>query len=217
MTVALDTVAPSLVNFSITPTVDLSSGSGSLNFSLQGSDTSGIKSAVVYFDNDLTYSYTTPANKPDGSFSFVGLFGIYDSWDDLTVSENKGLFSSSTANGEYQVSYVVLNDNASNSRTYYTQELSSLGFSTKFTVTGGTTVDTIVPAIALSASKASIGVGETANLTFTLSEASTTFTASDVTVTGGTLSMNRGYRFESMQSSGIRHLGSQKALGKRKQ
>ena len=48
--------------------------------------------------------------------------------------------------------------------------------------------DTVAPAIALSASKASLGFGESATLTFTLSETSTTFTASDVTVTGGTLS-----------------------------
>jgi hypothetical protein len=50
------------------------------------------------------------------------------------------------------------------------------------------TVDTVAPTIALSASKASLGVSEAASLTFTLSESSTTFTASDVTVTGGTLS-----------------------------
>lgn len=129
-----------------------------------------------------------PENKPDGSYPFVGLFGIYDSWDDLVTTENKGLFSSSTANGEYQVSYVVLNDNAGNSRTYYSQELSSLGFSTKFTVTGGTTVDTVSPSIAVGASKASLSLGESTTLTFTLSEASTTFTASDITVTGGTIS-----------------------------
>jgi Ca2+-binding RTX toxin-like protein len=48
--------------------------------------------------------------------------------------------------------------------------------------------DSVAPAIALSANKASLSVGETASLTLTLSEASTTFTASDVTVTGGTLS-----------------------------
>jgi hypothetical protein len=50
------------------------------------------------------------------------------------------------------------------------------------------TVDTVAPTAALSASKASLGVRETATLTFTLNEASTTFTASDVTATGGTLS-----------------------------
>lgn len=53
-------------------------------------------------------------------------------------------------------------------------------------------LDLTPPAIALSTSKASLGVGETANLTFTLSEASTNFTASDVTVKGGALSNFNG-------------------------
>ena len=187
MTTSLDTLPPSLVKFSLTPVVDLSGGSGSLNFAVQASDASGIKNAIVYFANSLNYSFTIPANKPDGPYSLVVLGG-YDSWDDSVVSENKGLFSSSTANGEYQVSYVVLNDNAGNSRTYYPQELSSLGFSTKFTVTGGTTVDTVAPSIVMSASNASLKVGETAFLTFVLSEASTNFSSSDLTVTGGSVS-----------------------------
>ena len=50
------------------------------------------------------------------------------------------------------------------------------------------TLDLIPPTVAVSSSKSSLVVGDTATLTFTLSEASTTFIASDVTVTGGTLS-----------------------------
>jgi hypothetical protein len=49
-------------------------------------------------------------------------------------------------------------------------------------------VDTVVPTIALSASKTSLIAGDTTTLTFTLSEASTSFVAADVTVSGGTLS-----------------------------
>jgi len=49
-------------------------------------------------------------------------------------------------------------------------------------------VDTSPPTIAISSSASAIGQSETATITFTLSESSTNFTASDVTVTGGTLS-----------------------------
>ena len=49
-------------------------------------------------------------------------------------------------------------------------------------------VDTITPTIAITSSKASLKAGDTATLTFTLSEAATDFTAADITVTGGTLS-----------------------------
>jgi hypothetical protein len=49
-------------------------------------------------------------------------------------------------------------------------------------------VDTLVPTIAVSSNKASLQGGDSATLTFTLSEASTNFVASDITVAGGTLS-----------------------------
>ena len=49
-------------------------------------------------------------------------------------------------------------------------------------------IDTVVPNITLSASKSSLIAGETATVTFTLSESSTNFAASDLIVSGGTLS-----------------------------
>jgi uncharacterized delta-60 repeat protein len=50
-------------------------------------------------------------------------------------------------------------------------------------------IDTVAPGIvSITSGKATLKSGETATVTFTLSEASTTFTATDVTVTGGTLS-----------------------------
>ncbi|PUE05948.1 hypothetical protein B9Z51_16985, partial [Limnohabitans sp. T6-5] len=49
-------------------------------------------------------------------------------------------------------------------------------------------VDTTPPTVIVSSLKSSLGAGETATVTFTLSEASVNFTAADVTVVGGTLS-----------------------------
>ena len=49
-------------------------------------------------------------------------------------------------------------------------------------------IDTVVPGIAITSNKAALKAGETAVISFALSKPSTTFTASDVTVTGGTLS-----------------------------
>ena len=50
------------------------------------------------------------------------------------------------------------------------------------------TVDTVVPTIAITSDVSVLKAGETATITFTLSEVSTDFVASDVTVTGGALS-----------------------------
>ncbi|OYV02732.1 MAG: Leukotoxin, partial [Verrucomicrobiales bacterium VVV1] len=53
-------------------------------------------------------------------------------------------------------------------------------------------VDTGLPTITVSANKTALKAGDTATISFTLSEASTDFGASDVTATGGTLSNFQG-------------------------
>jgi hypothetical protein len=49
-------------------------------------------------------------------------------------------------------------------------------------------IDTVVPGITILSNRSALKAGETATISFTLTKPSTTFTASDVTVTGGTLS-----------------------------
>ncbi|MEI8595204.1 Ig-like domain-containing protein [Photobacterium sp. Hal280] len=50
------------------------------------------------------------------------------------------------------------------------------------------TVDTVLPTVTISSDKSALKQGETATLTFTLSESSSNFAIGDVAVTGGTLS-----------------------------
>ncbi len=54
------------------------------------------------------------------------------------------------------------------------------------------TINTIRPTVALSSNDTNLTAGETATITFTLSEASTDFVESDITLTGGTLSSFSG-------------------------
>jgi hypothetical protein len=49
-------------------------------------------------------------------------------------------------------------------------------------------IDTIAPTVTIASNKSRVGVGETAAVTFTLSEPSSSFTAASVRATGGTLS-----------------------------
>jgi len=51
----------------------------------------------------------------------------------------------------------------------------------------GLAVDYIVPTVTITSSRASLITGQTATITFTLSEGSSTFAAGDITTTGGTL------------------------------
>jgi hypothetical protein len=52
----------------------------------------------------------------------------------------------------------------------------------------GSSTDTTPPSISISSNKTTLGIGQSASITFTLSEPSTNFTASDVSVTGGIIS-----------------------------
>ena len=53
-------------------------------------------------------------------------------------------------------------------------------------------IDTVLPTVSIASSRGALKAGETATITFTLSEASTSFTAADVTARGGTLSAFAG-------------------------
>lgn len=71
----------------------------------------------------------------------------------------------------------------------YCLHISSNSFYSKGAYTFVTSlVDVISPTIAISSSRSNLTVGQTATITFALSEASTNFTADDVVVSGGTLS-----------------------------
>ena len=65
------------------------------------------------------------------------------------------------------------------------------------------TANTITPSVALSADKTALKIGDTATITFTLSEASSDFTLADITVTGGNLtSVAPGGKLASLDASG---------------
>jgi len=86
--------------------------------------------------------------------------------------------TNSTANGVISVASATFSDAAGNTNND--------GADTNNTVT--LTVDTIRPTIAISSNVSTLKAGETATISFTLSEASTDFTSADVSATGGSLS-----------------------------
>jgi hypothetical protein len=86
--------------------------------------------------------------------------------------------ANSTANGIVSVTNGVFTDSAGNANTDGSEANNTLALA----------VDTVVPTIALSTIKTNLIEGDTATVTFTLSESSSTFIASDITMTGGTVS-----------------------------
>ena len=134
----LDTTAPVLTAFSITPSVDLSVGNSPLVFSATtNEDETGIDEFVVYFDKLLTYSFGDTSTSANGSWSLLHLNGNggYSDWDDYEVTQNLGLFKNSTESGIYHVTSLRISDTAGNTTVYTSDDLSNLGFDTSFIVT----------------------------------------------------------------------------------
>jgi hypothetical protein len=148
----------------VIPTIAVSSNKSSL----QGGDSATLtftlsEASTNFVASDITVIGGTLSNFSGSGTSYTAT---------LTPTVN------STTSGTVSVASGVFSDAAGN--------VNAGGSDAKNTIT--LAVDTVVPTIALSASKTSLIAGDTTTLTFTLSEASTNFAASDITVTGGTLS-----------------------------
>ena len=148
----------------IVPTISLSS----TKTSLIAGDTTNLtftlsEISTTFTASDITVTGGTLSNFTGSGTSYTALF---------TPTAN------STANGTVSVASGVFTDAAGNTNAD--------GLDTNNIIT--LAVDTVVPTIAVSSNKSSLQGGNTATLTFTLSEASTNFEISDITVAGGTLS-----------------------------
>ena len=84
----------------------------------------------------------------------------------------------STTTATFNVAASTFTDAAGNNNTAATQL--------------SVTVDTVAPTIVITSNKTALAAGETATITFTLSESSSDFAVGDVTVVGGTLSVLAG-------------------------
>ncbi|NBP41093.1 MAG: hypothetical protein EBV34_22240, partial [Betaproteobacteria bacterium] len=121
------------------------------------------KAATDFTLSDVTVSGGTITNFAGSGTNFTATF---------TPTAN------STVNGVVSVASDQFSDAAGN--------FNKDGTEANNTVT--MTVDTVVPTIAITSNKTSLKSGETATITFTLSESSTDFTSADLTVSGGALS-----------------------------
>jgi hypothetical protein len=148
----------------VAPTIALSSSKTSLISGETSTLTLTLSESSINFAvGDVSVSGGTISNFSGSGTTYTALFTpTANSTASGTVSVASGLFTDAAGNA-----------NADGSDTNNTVALS---------------VDTVVPTIALSASKTSLIAGDTTTLTFTLSEVSTSFVASGVNVAGGTLS-----------------------------
>jgi Ca2+-binding RTX toxin-like protein len=121
-----DHTAPELKNLTFTEEVDVTTGSAALTIHAEASDDlSGIKDVVVWLNRGMTTDV--------GTFDFIGVFGIGDSWEDGVSSVTRAV-SQLNAPGPYQVARVDVHDLAGNTTSYTPQQLAALGVATELTV-----------------------------------------------------------------------------------
>jgi len=153
----------------VAPTVAITSNKSTL----KAGETATLTFALSEAASDFTIADLTVAGGSLGNFTALSSTSYTA---DFTPSIN------STANGVVSVTSGKFADAAGNQNAD--------GADANNTVTIG--VDTLVPTIAISSSKTSLKSGETATLTFTLSEVASDFLVGDLTATGGTLSAFSG-------------------------
>ncbi|MBE3663498.1 hypothetical protein BOO91_21590, partial [Vibrio navarrensis] len=180
--------------------IDLSNlNDGTLTLSVIVTDSAGNSASAVTASSTLDTAAPTVTISDDTTGTATGdvlytftfnenVTGFTE--DDITVSGGtKGTFTAvsgtvytlvvtptanSTSNLTVDVAASVATDTAGNPNSAATQSVQ--------------VVDTALPSIGISSDKSALKVGETATLTFTLSENSNDFAADDITVTGGSLS-----------------------------
>ena len=125
----VDNIPPELIDFSISNTLlNLSDGKDTIVFGVEASDASGIHDATVYFDQDITYSFSSNASAPNGTWPLR----IFNSnWENDQNSSSMTVFDTNN-NGVYTISSLRIEDNAGNIAYYNTQQLQELGFETEF-------------------------------------------------------------------------------------
>ncbi|WP_144939722.1 calcium-binding protein [Pseudomonas alabamensis] len=129
MSATADTLAPTLLSLRIPTVVDLGSGKAGLTVSGKASDDkSGVKNVVIYFDRDITYSFSADS-KLTGTHSLFIQDGYTDSWQD-GVSSDTWFIAPTNASGKYNVTSVRVEDIQGNTRTYTSGELTKLGVNT---------------------------------------------------------------------------------------
>ncbi|WP_231101494.1 tandem-95 repeat protein [Pseudoalteromonas luteoviolacea] len=134
--------------------------------SYNSAETGGVNFSFTSAEVGATYSYTLSSN--NGGTAVTGNGTVTSAGQTVNLSDISGL-----NDGDLTLS-VTVSDTAGNAAT---------------AVTDTATLDKTKPTVTtFSASDSNLKVGETATISIVLSEASSTFSSSDITVSGGTLS-----------------------------
>jgi hypothetical protein len=154
------------------PTIALSSDKTSLSVNQTATITFTLSESSVNFTaSDVTVVGGTLSNFQGGGTDYTATF-----------TPNANATSAAV---------IVASDRFTDAAANLNKDGADLNNTVSLTI-GNTSADTTAPTISVSTDKSTLASGQTANITFTLSESSTDFTAADVTLIGGTLSNFQG-------------------------
>ena len=131
-----DTTAPALKSLIIPTAIDLSNGTAEFTiYSSATDDKSGVKQVVVWFDKDISYSFSASSNQ-FSNYNLLVMSGSSDSWSDGASRDTRWVNSSNKL-GVYNVSSVDVTDMVGNVAHYTASQLSSMGVNTKVDFSNG--------------------------------------------------------------------------------
>ena len=119
---------PTNLNYHFDETVALGSAGGELNINASASAASGIDDIVFHLDREVDYGSS------ETSYSFFGVWGNGDSWDDALSTQVYEL-SGNNDSGTVNIQRVDVKTNLGTEYVYYYHDLVTLGLQTSFTLT----------------------------------------------------------------------------------
>ena len=119
---------PTNLNYHFDETVVLGSAGGEININASASAASGIDDIVFHLDREVDYGSS------ETSYSFFGVWGNGDSWDDALSTQIYEL-SGNNDSGTVNIQRVDVKTNLGTEYVYYYHDLVTLGLQTSFTLT----------------------------------------------------------------------------------
>src|SRR5262249_42131054 len=171
--IATDDLGNAVSTMPVTAIVDITPPNETISptINTDGGVTTTIAAGGVTKDNTLTLSGTV------SDLNGVSSVHVFDGANDLGAAAIDG-------SGNWSLTTGVLTDGTHT----FTATAIDIAGNTTTTAAVTATIDTISPAVTISTDDSLLKIHDVAHLTFQLSEASTNFDASDIVVTGGTLS-----------------------------
>ena len=131
-----DVTGPVLTDLVLPDVVDVRGGNATVDFAATAIDGTEIDDVVIWFDRDISYSFSSDGSSPSVFPLFI-LGGYADDWSDGSSVEDM-LITTANSTGTVMIESVDVTDVYGNTTSYGFDDLRALGFDTSFEILGRT-------------------------------------------------------------------------------